>query len=53
MPVSPTQKQDLMLVKEAFEKKALEQNTVGAQRLPMVTTVQQARRIHEVIRDEA
>ena len=53
MPVSPTQKQDLMLVKEAFEKKALEQDTAGAQRLPMVTTVQQARRIHEVIRDEA
>jgi hypothetical protein len=53
MPVSPTQKQDLMLVKEAFEKKALEQDSNGATWLPMSTTVQQARRIHETIRDEA
>ena len=53
MPVTPTQKQDLMLVKEAFEKKALEQDTSGATWLPMTTTVQQTRRIHETIRDEA
>jgi len=53
MPVSPTQKQDLMLVREAFERKALEQDTHGATWLPMATTVQQTRRIHETIRDEA
>lgn len=53
MPVSPIQKQDLMLVKEAFERKALEKNNVGATWLPMVTTVQQSRRVHETIRDEA
>jgi len=53
MPVSPTQKQDLMLIKEAFEKKVIEKDTDGANWLPMVTTVQQARRIHEVVRDEA
>ena len=29
MPVSPIQKQDLMLVKEVFEKKALEQKVVN------------------------
>jgi hypothetical protein len=53
MPVSPTQKQDLTLVKEAFERKALEQDSNGATWLPMTTTVQQARRIHETVRDEA
>lgn len=53
MPVSPTQKQDLMLVKDVFEKKALLQDTSGATWLPMVTTVQQTRRIHETIQGEA
>lgn len=53
MPVSPTQKQDLLLVKQFFEKKALDQDTSGATWLPMVTTVQQTRRIHETIQGEA
>lgn len=42
-----------MLVKEAFERKALEKDSSGATWLPMTTTVQQTRRIHETIRDEA
>jgi hypothetical protein len=52
MPVSATQKQDLTIIKNVFEKKALEKDTVGAVWLPMVSSVQQSRRIHEVIRDE-
>lgn len=53
MPVSPIQKQDLMLVKKAFEDKVLDKDTNGAVTLPMVSSVQQVRRMHETIRDGA
>jgi len=53
MPVSPIQKQDLTLIKGAFERGALAQDTRGATWLPMVTSVQQSRRIHETAQAEA
>lgn len=50
--IDPVQKQDLLLIKEAFERKALEQNSREAQLLPMVDTLSQSRQIHQNIRGQ-
>ena len=49
--INPKLKRDLMLVKEAFERKALEQSTMQATLVPMVDTVANVKTIHRIIRD--
>lgn len=51
MPVDPIIKQDLMLIKEAFENKALEQEGRSATLVPFVETLSSSRQMHEVIRN--
>lgn len=45
--VDPLYKQDLMLIKNAFEKKAQEQSSEGAMLIPIAESVSMARQTHE------